>query len=120
MLLNSTVSTPGAKILTGDISNMYLKSTLLEPEYIKLKVELIPPNIIKHYNLEQLIHDGYVYARINKAICGLKQSGKIANQDLIEHLGKHGYKPAAITEGLSIHETRPTTFSLVVDDFAVR
>ena len=80
ILLNSTVSTPGAKMLTGDISNIYLNSTLPEPEYVKFKVELIPPNIIKHYNLELLIHDGYVYDQINKAIYGLKQSGKIANQ----------------------------------------
>jgi hypothetical protein len=120
MLLNSTVSTPGAKMCTGDISNMYLNSTLPEPEFVKFKVDLIPLNIIKHYNLEPLIHDGYIYAQINRAIYGLKQSGKIANQDLITHLGKHGYRPAAITEGLFVHETRPTAFSLVVDDFAIR
>ena len=90
MLLNSTVSTPGAKMFTDDISNMYLNSMLPEPEYVKFKVDLIPPNIIKHYNLQPLIRDGYVYAQINRAIYGLKQSGKIANQDLIAHLGKSG------------------------------
>ena len=120
MLLNSTVSTPGAKMFTGDISNMYLNSFLPESEYVKFKVELIPPNIIKHYNLEPLIHNGHVYVKINKAIYGLKQSGKIANQDLIEHLGKSGYRPVPLTEGLFVHETRSTAFSLVVDIFAVR
>ena len=120
MLLNSTVSTPSAKLFTGDISNMYLNSTLPEPEYVKFKVDLIPPNIIKHYNLQPLIRDGYVYAQINRAIYGLKQSGKIANQDLIAHLRKSGYHPVPLTEGLFVHKTRPTAFSLVVDDFAVR
>jgi hypothetical protein len=105
MLLNSIVSTPGAKMLTGDISNMYLNSTLPEPEYVKFKVELIQPNIIKHYNLEPLIRDGYVYAQNNKAIYGLNQSGKIANKNLIAHLGKSGYHPVPLTKGLFVHET---------------
>ena len=87
---------------------------------MKFKVELIPPNIIKHYNLEPLIHNGHVYAKINKALYGLKQAGKIANNDLIEQLAKHGYKPTELTEGLFVHETRSTCFTLVVDDFAVR
>ena len=107
-------------MFTGDISNMYLNSLLPDSEYVKFSVDLIPPNIIKHYNLVPLIHNGYIYAKINKAIYGLKQSGKIANQDLIEHLGKSGYHPVPLTDGLFTHETRPTAFSLVVDDFAVR
>ena len=107
-------------MFTGDISNMYLNSFLPDSEYVKFKVELIPQKIIDYYKLEPLIHDGYVYAKINKAIYGLKQSGKIANQDLIEHLGKSGYRPVPLTEGLFVHETRSTAFSLVVDDFAVR
>ena len=120
ILLNSTISTKGAKMFTGNISNMYLNSWLPESEYVKFKVELIPPNIIKHYNLEPRIHNGHVYAKINRAWYGLKQSGKIASDDLIEHLGKHGYKPAPLTEELFTHETRDTAFTLVVDNFAVR
>ena len=119
-LLNSVISTKGAKMFCGDLSNMYLNSFLPESEYMKFKVELIPPNIIKHYNLERLIHNGYVYAKINKALYGLKQAGKIANNDLITHLAKHGYHPTELTEGLFTHETRSTCFTLVVDDFAVR
>ena len=91
ILLNSTISTPGAKMFTGGISNMYLNSWLQESEYVKFKVELIPPNIIKHYNLESQIHNRHIYAKINRAWYGLKQSGKIASDNFIEHLGKHSY-----------------------------
>ena len=70
MLLNSTVTTPGAKMFTGDISNMYLNSFLPDSEYMKFNVDLIPPNIIKHYNLGPLIHNGRIYAKINKATYG--------------------------------------------------
>jgi hypothetical protein len=87
---------------------------------MKFKVDLIPDNIIKHYNLEPLIHDDHVYAKVNKALYGLKQAGKIASNDLIEHLGNHGYRPTELTEGLFVHETRSTCFAFVVDDFAVQ
>ena len=45
-----------------------------------------PPNIIKHYSLDKLVVDGFVYARIKKAWYRLKQSGKIVHNDLVDHL----------------------------------
>jgi hypothetical protein len=54
------------------------------------------------------------------AIYGLSQSGYLANQDLIKNLAKHGYHPVKRTPGLWKHETRKTTFTLVVDDFGVQ
>ena len=65
LLLNSTISTEGAKMVTGDISNMYLESFLKDAEYMRFKVNQIPPNIIRHYKLEKLIRHGFVYAKIN-------------------------------------------------------
>jgi hypothetical protein len=96
LLLNSVISTPGAKMCTGDISNMYLYSMLDKCEYIRFKVDMIPPRIIAHYNLTPMIHNGYLYAKIKKAWYGLKQSGKIAHDDLVEHLTKHGYEKTTI------------------------
>ena len=46
-LLNSVVSTPGARMFTGDISNMYLCSTLPEPEYVKFHPSEIYPQIFR-------------------------------------------------------------------------
>ena len=39
---NSVVSTENAKYCTGDISNMYLMSDLVESEYVKFDIKLIP------------------------------------------------------------------------------
>ena len=75
---NSVLFTPNAKYCTGDISNMYLMSTLPEAEYVRFRYDMIPPRIIKQYRLELLAVDGFVYARINKAWYGLKQGGKIS------------------------------------------
>jgi hypothetical protein len=51
---------------------------------------------------------------------GLKQAGLLANQLLQTRLAPFGYYPARHTPGLWIHKTRPISFTLVVDDFAVK
>jgi hypothetical protein len=85
---NSVLSTPGVRYCTADISNMYLCSDLPESEYVRFKYDMIPPNIIKHYNLNTMVENGFVYAKINKSWYGLKQSGRIAHDDLVSHLKK--------------------------------
>ena len=120
LLLNSTISTEGAKMATGDISNMYLYSFLDECEYVKFKVDQIPPDIITHYKQEGNVQNGFLYAKVKKAWYGLKQSGKIAHDDLVAHLKTHGYEKLPFTEGLFKHKTRDIAFSLVVDDFAIK
>jgi hypothetical protein len=51
---------------------------------------------------------------------GLKQAGLLANQLLQTRLATFGYYPARHTPGLWLHKTRPISFMLVVDDFAVK
>ena len=47
ILFNSTISTPGAKFMTMDISNFYLNLPLPRPEYIRIKISDIPEEIIE-------------------------------------------------------------------------
>ena len=51
---------------------------------------------------------------------GLKQSGRIAHDELVTHLLPYGYKPSKRTPGLWKHETKPISFILCVDDFGIR
>ena len=102
---NSVLSTPGARYCTANISNMYLCSLLPDSEYVCFQVWLVPDKIIKHYNLQDNIHNGYLYARINKAWYGLKQAGKIAHDNLVTHLKQHGYIKTT-TPRLFTHEGR--------------
>jgi hypothetical protein len=121
--VNSTISRArkGARYLCIDIGNMYLNTKLLAPEYMRIHIDLIPEEIRKEYNTDEFIDEnGYVYMEVTGAIYGLSQSGYLANQDLIKNLGKHGYHPVKRTPGLWKHETRKTTFTLVVDDFGVQ
>eukprot|EP00536_Pseudo-nitzschia_multiseries_P014224 jgi/Psemu1/214116/e_gw1.673.25.1 len=81
---------------------------------------MIPPRIWVAYDLVELKQGDYVYARIKKAWYGLKQSGKIAHDDLVGHLQQYGYRKAPHTEGLFLHDERDISFTLVVDDFGIK
>ena len=65
LLINSTISTPGAQFDCLDIKDMYYKTPMTEYEYMKIVYSEIPYNVIKHYNLHHLVHtNGYVYREI--------------------------------------------------------
>jgi hypothetical protein len=51
---------------------------------------------------------------------GLPQFGIIAQELLTERLAEYGYHQSKIIPGLWTHETKQTTFTLVVDDFAIK
>jgi hypothetical protein len=51
---------------------------------------------------------------------GLKHAGLLVNQLLQTRLAPFGYYPARHTPGLWLHKTPPISFTLVVDDFAVK
>ena len=121
LLFNSVVSTPGARFMTFDISNMYLNTPLRDFQYMRFHMDIIPPEVITEYNLADKVDpDGWVYCEIRRAIYGLKESGRLANDQLKTVLAAADYHPCRFTHGLFTHRTRPISFSLVVDDFGVK
>ena len=121
LLINSVISTPGARFFTMDIKNFYLNTPMARYEYMRLKLADMPTDIVDHYNLRNVATpDGYVYCEIRKGMYGLPQAGIIAQDLLATRLKKHGYSQSETTPGLWTHEWRPITFSLVVDDFGVK
>jgi hypothetical protein len=103
-----------------DIKNYYLGTPLPSSEYTKMLLSRFPKEIIQKYNLNALAVDGWVNIEIRKCMYGLKQAGLLANQLLQTQLLHFGYYPARHTPGLRLHKTRPISFKLVVDDFAVK
>ena len=121
MLLNSIISTPGARFMTMDISNFYLMTPLKRKEYLRMKLSDMPTNVINQYNLrERATADGYVFVAVKRGMYGLPQAGILAQELLEERLNAHGYHQSKITPGLWTHEWRPICFTLVVDDFGVK
>jgi hypothetical protein len=120
ILINSTLSTKDAAMMMIDIKNYYLGTPLSRFEYMKMLISRFPEEIIQKYNLNALAVDGWVYIEIRKCMYALKQAGLLANQLLQARLAPFVYYPAWHTPGLWLHKTRPISFTLIVDDFAVR
>jgi hypothetical protein len=120
LLINSVLSTPNAKMVCMDLKDFYLNTPMGCYEYTKIPVDLIPATIMEQYNLADIVHNGFVYVEIRKGMYGLAQAGRLANDELVQHLASHGYIQDAHTHGLFTHKTRPITFCLVVDDFAAK
>jgi hypothetical protein len=80
----------------------------------------LPQETIEKYDLSELAQDGKVYIEIQKGMYGLPQAGILANELLQRNLAKNGYRPTTHTHGLWTHDTRPISFSLVVDYFGVK
>ena len=58
-------------------------------EYIKLPINLFPPEIIEQYNSLTLVHyDDHVYMEIRKGMYGSSKAGGLANDQLKHHLQK--------------------------------
>ena len=51
MVFNSVISTPDAKFMTINISNMYLNTTLQEYQYMRFNINMVPQEVIDLYNL---------------------------------------------------------------------
>jgi len=103
-----------------DLSLFYLSAALEYYEYMKIPLALFPPWIVEQYNLATHAKNGMVHIEMRRAVWGLPQAGILANKKLRRKLAPHGYHEHANTPGLWYHETRPISFTLVVDDFGVK
>ena len=52
---------------------------------------------MSEYNLAPLVHNGYIYAEVQKGMYGLPQAGYIANECLTKFLAPHGYALVPVT-----------------------
>jgi hypothetical protein len=121
MHINSVISTRGARYMTLDVKKFYLNTPMVRYEYVRIKIDDIPEEIIVEYNLcDKVTPDGHVFVEIQKGMYGLPQAGILAQQLLEQRLNKHGYSQSKAVPGLWTHETRPISFTLVVDDFGVK
>ena len=119
-LFNSVMSTDDTKFMNLDVKDFYLGTILPNIEYIRIPVSIIPDKIMQDYQLQDLIHDEYLYTEVSKGMYGLPQAGRIANDELLPRLAAGGYREAGHTPGLFKHDTNSIIFCLIVDDFGVK
>ena len=72
ILINSTISTKGARFACANIGNMYTNSRLDTPEYMRIHISDITEEVQEEYDVAEYVNkDGYVYCEINGALYGL-------------------------------------------------
>jgi hypothetical protein len=119
LLVNSTIS-DDAKLMTLDIKDFYLKTILNRPEYMWLRRYQIPEDI-QICNASTIVWiEDRAMVKITQGIYGLPQAGRLAQDKLTKILEESGYIQAANTPCLFKHVSNSITFTLVVDDFAVK
>lgn len=120
LLINSVLSSRNSRFCALDIKNFYLGTPMpWRYEYMRVALRDIPPEFIAAYALEDIAEHGSVLLEIRRGMYGLPHAGRIANDQLVNHLAKFGYRPTARTHGLWRHDTRDIKFCLCVDDFGV-
>ena len=103
-----------------DIKDFYLNNDMSRYEYMRIPINQIPQRIMALYKLAPLVHNGAVYVEIRKGMYGLPQARLSAQILFKKRLAREGYTQSSTCLGLWKHTWRPTTFSLIVDDFGVK
>ena len=83
LLINSIISTHGARFFMMDIKNFYLNTPMSKYKYMRMKLANMPDDVIEQYKLHDVAApDGYVHCEIQKGLYGLPQAG-IITQELL-------------------------------------
>jgi hypothetical protein len=78
LLINSMISTPGARFFAMDIKNFYLCTPMTRYEYMQLKLSNMPEDIIAHYHLLNIATpNGYIYCKIHQGMYGSCKRGSL-------------------------------------------
>ena len=108
LLLNSVISTKGAKFMSINIKNFYLNTQMARYEYMRLKIAELPQDFINEYKLhDKKTKDGYVYLEILKGMYGLHQARILAQKLLEKRLNVKGYRQSGIRPGFCKHDWSP-------------
>jgi hypothetical protein len=91
IMLNSIISTQGARFMTMDIKNFYLNTPMEQYEYLRITSDDVPEEIIQQHLLQDKVDsEGYIFIEVQKGIYGLPQAGILAQNLLEKRLNKHG------------------------------
>lgn len=91
LLFKSMLLTPQVTFHHTNIKSFCLNTPMDQPEYMRLKFNLMPTEIMQKHNLHELENDGWVYVCINLGMYGLPQAGILANKLLAKSLRQEGY-----------------------------
>ena len=109
-----------ARYVTADCSNYYLQGKLDRPEYVLIPITDLPAEVIDRLGLRPYVNNNKILFEVNGSMYGHPAAGRIAQHEFITLMNKHGYYEDPNVPCLFKHITRPTTFTLVVDDLGIK
>jgi hypothetical protein len=121
--INSTISNAkhGARHMGVDIKNCCLGAPMACCQCMRVPTSCISKEVWEDPSYDiHIADDGCVCLEIRCGLCGLKEAGILAFNQLVKKLAPHGHEPMPFTPGLWRHRTKRTTFVLCVDDFGVK
>ena len=67
--------------MTLDITHFYLDTLMDKPEFLRMKLDHFPQDVIDQYQLNEKVDaNGTLHIRVEKGMYGLPQAGLIAQQ----------------------------------------
>ena len=78
--------------------------------------EILHSRNFSEHNIHNLTPNEYIHIEIKKFMYGLKEVGILALNSIVKNLTPFVYHMVKHTPGLWKYETRPTIFTLCVDD----
>ena len=102
--VNSTISDVKARYICMGVKYFYLNSMMDRAEYIMIQIAMIPQEFADKYNLQEKVHNGYIYERVTKGVYGIHRAGRISNDDLLKHLYLYSYHPLSKNPGIWTHK----------------
>ena len=67
-----------------EVKGFHLNNRMDRDEFIMIQISMIPQEFVEKYNLTEKSHNGYIYARGEKGMYGLPQSGQISHDALVK------------------------------------
>lgn len=83
LFFNSTISqsASGCQLLTLDIEDFFLRTNKDENEYMRIHSKYFIGVIRKQYTIDEIMaNDRFVYVKLKKGICGLRQAARLISQ----------------------------------------
>ena len=96
--LHIAIYTKGVRYTTTKVKDFYLNTSIGSYKYMQIALDDIPDNIIKKYNLQEILCNGKVAIKIRKGIYNLPQVVLLSHKHLVNTLDV--YDTSAYTSGM--------------------
>ena len=64
----------------------YQNNQMDRAEYIMIQISMKPQKLLDTYKIKEKVHNGYIFTRLTKGVCGIPRSVLIAHDSLVQHL----------------------------------